>query len=127
MKNYYQALGISLEATESEIKTAYKKLALKFHPDVNNNDTFFEEQFKKVNEAYQTLSVKQKKEEYDIELALFTELENMVNNPYFSHPSESETEEKEYIDPEEAKKCDEIISLFDHVLELIKNCKRDKT
>ncbi|KAI9258509.1 X-domain of DnaJ-containing-domain-containing protein [Sporodiniella umbellata] len=53
---YYDILGVPSQATESEIKKAYRKLAIRFHPDKNLNDTTAEEQFKKISEAYQVLS-----------------------------------------------------------------------
>lgn len=66
--NYYRLLGISMQATEAEIKAAYKKLALQFHPDKNNGSKEHEEVFKRVAEAYSVLSDKQKRLAYDIKL-----------------------------------------------------------
>ncbi len=64
--DYYKILGIEKNATESEIKKAYRKLALKWHPDKNpNNRKESEEKFKKINEAYSILSDKNKRNEYD--------------------------------------------------------------
>jgi curved DNA-binding protein len=54
-KNYYQILGIDRNASQEEIKIAYRKAALKFHPDRNPNDILAEEKFKEINEAYQVL------------------------------------------------------------------------
>lgn len=62
MKDYYQILGISRSASETEIKSAYKKLAVKYHPDKNPDS---EAQFKDVNEAYSTLNNESKKKVYD--------------------------------------------------------------
>ena len=56
LKNYYQILGIGQSATIDEIKIAYRKLAVKFHPDKNQNDKYFEERFKEIQEAYEILS-----------------------------------------------------------------------
>ncbi|SFC30346.1 curved DNA-binding protein [Flexibacter flexilis DSM 6793] len=56
MKNYYYLLGIANNANPEEIKKAYKQLALKFHPDKNNGDKFFEERFKDIQEAHEVLS-----------------------------------------------------------------------
>ncbi|MFL7812504.1 MAG: DnaJ C-terminal domain-containing protein [Anaerolineales bacterium] len=64
-KDYYQTLGVKRDATEDEIKKAFRKLARKHHPDVNPNDPQAEERFKDVNEAYQVLSDPEKREKYD--------------------------------------------------------------
>ncbi|HSX38174.1 MAG TPA: molecular chaperone DnaJ [Chlamydiales bacterium] len=65
MKNYYAILGIPQEATQDEIKKAYRKKALEFHPDRNPNDPKAEEQFKRVSEAYEVLSDENKRRVYD--------------------------------------------------------------
>ena len=65
MINYYQILGLSPQATESEIRRAYRKLARKNHPDVNQNDKNAEDLFKKINEAYQILSDSNTRSKYD--------------------------------------------------------------
>jgi uncharacterized protein (TIGR02145 family) len=65
MKNYYYILGIHSAATESEIKKAYRKLSLKFHPDKNDGDKFFEDRFKEINEAYENLIIPEKRKVYD--------------------------------------------------------------
>lgn len=64
-KDYYEILGIKKDATASQIKKAYRKLALKYHPDKNSGDKGAEEKFKKINEAYAVLSNKEKRENYD--------------------------------------------------------------
>jgi curved DNA-binding protein len=64
-KDYYGILGVTKTAAEDEIKKAYRKLALKYHPDRNPGDKEAEEQFKKINEAYAVLSDKEKRKEYD--------------------------------------------------------------
>lgn len=64
VKDYYKILGISKSATAGEIKAAYKKLAVKHHPDVNK-EPGAEAKFKEINEAYQVLSDTQKKSNYD--------------------------------------------------------------
>jgi curved DNA-binding protein len=63
--DYYETLGISKTATSDEIKKAYRKLALKFHPDKNNGDKTAEEKFKQISEAYAVLSDPEKKQQYD--------------------------------------------------------------
>lgn len=65
MRNLYEILGVPRTATEQEIKTAYRKLSLKFHPDKNDGDAFFEERFKEVNEAYTVLGDTAKRRLYD--------------------------------------------------------------
>jgi curved DNA-binding protein len=56
-KDYYKVLGVDKSADEQQIKAAYRKLARKFHPDVNQNDSTAEDKFKDVSEAYEVLSV----------------------------------------------------------------------
>ena len=56
--NYYDVLGIFEDANDLEIKSNYRKLAMKYHPDKNPNDKKSEEMFRKVTEAYETLSNK---------------------------------------------------------------------
>ncbi|WP_210489039.1 DnaJ domain-containing protein [Rufibacter aurantiacus] len=64
-KNYYQLLGIKESASPLEIKDAYRKLSKRIHPDLNQGETFFEEYFKEVKEAYEILSDQDKKRSYD--------------------------------------------------------------
>jgi curved DNA-binding protein len=64
-EDYYQTLGISKDATEDQIKRAYRKLAMKYHPDHSKGDKSAEEKFKKISEAYAVLSDKEKRKQYD--------------------------------------------------------------
>src|SRR5512145_501351 len=64
-KDYYQALGLQTAASPDEIKKAFRKLAVKYHPDKNPGDAAAEERFKEINEAYAVLSDPQKKAQYD--------------------------------------------------------------
>jgi curved DNA-binding protein len=65
-KDYYKILGVDRNATEDQLKKAYRKLAMKYHPDRNKGDKRAEERFKEVNEAYAVLSDKEKRRQYDM-------------------------------------------------------------
>jgi curved DNA-binding protein len=64
-KDYYKILGVTKNATQDEIKKAYRKLAVKYHPDKNPNDKTIEEKFKEINEANEVLSNAEKRKKYD--------------------------------------------------------------
>ena len=64
-KDYYGTLGVPPNATEKDIKQAYRKLARKYHPDVNPNDKTAEDKFKLINEAYEVISNPEKRKKYD--------------------------------------------------------------
>jgi len=64
-KDYYKILGIERNASEADIRKAYRKLAMQYHPDRNPNDKQAEERFKEINEAYQVLSDTKKRTHYD--------------------------------------------------------------
>jgi len=64
-KDYYKILGVDKKATEKEIRQAYRKLARKYHPDVNPGDKSAEEKFKEINEANEVLSDAEKRQKYD--------------------------------------------------------------
>lgn len=64
-RDYYEILGVSKNASDDEIKKAYRKLAVKYHPDKNPGDKAAEEKFKEINEAHDVLSDKQKRARYD--------------------------------------------------------------
>lgn len=65
MANYYELLGVDRNATSEEIKIAYRKMAMKHHPDRNNGDARCEEHLKAINEAYDTLKDEKKRKAYD--------------------------------------------------------------
>src|SRR5512146_651925 len=64
-KDYYATLGVTKTSTEKEIKGAFRKLARKFHPDVNPGDKSAEAKFKEMNEAYEVLGDPAKRKKYD--------------------------------------------------------------
>ncbi len=64
-KSYYSILGVGRNASEQEIKRAYRRLARKHHPDVNPGDQSAELKFKEITEAYEVLSDKEKRKKYD--------------------------------------------------------------
>lgn len=64
-RDYYEVLGVSKSASDDEIKKAYRKLAVKYHPDKNPGDKEAEEKFKEISEAHEVLSDKQKRARYD--------------------------------------------------------------
>ena len=64
-RDYYEVLGVSRSASPEEIKKAYRKIAMKYHPDQNEGDSVAEEKFKEASEAYEVLSDAEKKQRYD--------------------------------------------------------------
>ena len=64
-QDYYEILGVSKSASAGEIKKAYRKKAIQYHPDKNPGDSKAEQEFKKAAEAYEILSDQQKREQYD--------------------------------------------------------------
>ena len=64
-KDYYNILGVSRNATEKDIKAAFRRLARQHHPDVNPGDKSAEDKFKEINEAYEVLSDPDKRKKYD--------------------------------------------------------------
>ncbi len=76
MKNYYDILGVPENATKEQIKISYRKLSLKFHPDKNNGEHFFETMFKNINEAHEVLSNDIKRADYDYKFKQFNSKKN---------------------------------------------------
>ena len=64
-EDYYDLLGVSRDASETELKKAYRKLAVKFHPDKNPGDKEAEERFKQISEAYDVLKPPEKRQRYN--------------------------------------------------------------
>src|SRR5215469_4694781 len=64
-RDYYEILGVARSAKEDEIKKAYRKLARKYHPDLNPNNKQAEEKFKEIQEAYEVLGDQEKRKKYD--------------------------------------------------------------
>ncbi|NDK54789.1 tetratricopeptide repeat protein [Pontibacter fetidus] len=85
-QNFYTVLGISPAATQQEVKQAYKKLAIKYHPDKNPGNRAAEDKFKLVNTAYQTLSNPGKRARYDLKLQYLRERQRVVQQyqPYYN-------------------------------------------
>lgn len=92
MNDYYYVLGIARNASQEEIKTAYRKLSKKFHPDVNGGDEFFEDRFKEIQTAYETLTDFSKRRRYDSLLNDFSNPKNQdkQTNKTYSNPPKPE-------------------------------------
>lgn len=97
-KTYYQILGISSNATQSEIKNAFRFLAKKYHPD-NNPNLYAEKTMKEVTEAYEVLSDINKRKNYDRKLNLQSDIEirEKAYNSYTQTREESEDDLEDWI------------------------------
>ncbi len=80
MKDYYKILNISMEATNDEIKKAFRSLAKKYHPDRNKDDKDALRKFQEVNEAYEVLSNETSRKKYDDERSKFNRKNNKDTN-----------------------------------------------
>ena len=81
MKDYYYFLGIKPNASEDDIKKAYRKLSFKYHPDKNENDDFFTERFREIQEAYDTLIDVERRRVYDQSFGQFLRSQKSVLPP----------------------------------------------
>jgi len=88
IKDYYYILGLNKNASKDEIKMAYRKLSVKFHPDKNNGDKFFEERFKDIQEAYETLEDDAKRKIYDDKLSSHSDA-NTGKNYYDTYSTQN--------------------------------------
>jgi curved DNA-binding protein CbpA len=95
-KNHYEEFGIPENATTLEIKKAYRKLALKYHPDRNGGNENFDNIFKKINSIHEILSDLEKRKKYDSELKNKRELEHTTyaNNPIFTSQNKQQSNSK---------------------------------
>lgn len=98
MQNHYHTLGLSQNASQQEIKGAFKRLAVKYHPDKHMGDTQMEEKFKAVNQAYQVLSDPYKKAQFDLQLQYeqFTSSQRTSQGPARPHPYQYQSPKKRY-------------------------------
>lgn len=102
MVNFYEILSIKNNATQNQIKDAFKKAAKLFHPDKNLNNPQSEEKFKAINEAYQILSNIQKKEIYDQKLTYFLNSKKPKIPPvYYQQSTTEQSKPKETYKPED--------------------------
>jgi curved DNA-binding protein len=80
-KDYYKILGVERKASQDEIKKAFRKLAMKYHPDQNKDNKQAEEKFKEINEAYEVLSDSKKRERYDQLGSSYAQWQQRGGNP----------------------------------------------
>ena len=95
MKDYYKSLELNFGATSTDIKTAYRRLAKKYHPDLHFGNKLFEEKFKDINEAYSILNDKAKKDIYDINYQKSKYRQSTNNNSSNSTNNSEKKEQKQ--------------------------------
>ncbi|MBM6497987.1 DnaJ domain-containing protein [Flavobacterium macrobrachii] len=95
MKDYYKSLELNFGATSTDIKTAYRRLAKKYHPDLHFGNKLFEEKFKEINEAYSILNDKAKKDIYDINYQKSKYRQSTNNNSSNSTKNSEKKEQKQ--------------------------------
>lgn len=113
-KNLYEILEVSSSATATVIKTAYRKLARKYHPDLNSGEEYYVRKFKEITEAYEILSNTDKKKNYDILKGYYYESSHAKFNEANRAYKESSTGESK-------KKDDKFSNVFDDILSGFKN------
>lgn len=113
-KDYYKTLGVQPNANLESIKTAYRKLSKKFHPDVNNGDKFFEEKFKEIQEAYEILGDTSKRKQYDYKRTNFKNPNNSNNYEYEDNLRRKEEELRKQ--KEEFKKWEDSLRKKEEIL-----------
>ena len=86
-ENLYQVLGVSRDATSEQIKTAYRKLAKKYHPDAHSGDVECEKKFQEISEAYSILGNEEKRKKYD---ASFTNTQDHRKDTYQKKKEQSD-------------------------------------
>ena len=90
VKDYYKILNVSRAAKDDEIKKSYRKLARKYHPDLNPNNKEAEEKFKSISEAYEVLSDKEKRATYDAG-GFDPNSQGFQQGPYYTHTQSGDT------------------------------------
>lgn len=113
-KDYYKILGVQPNATSENIRTAYRKLSKKFHPDVNSGDKFFEEKFKEIQEAYEILSDTLKRKQYDYIRANLNKSKNSYNQEHEDNLRKKEKELRKQ--KEEFKKWEDSLKKKEEIL-----------
>jgi curved DNA-binding protein CbpA len=96
--NYYDILGIEKNATKKQIKKAYRKLSMKYHPDKKPNDPIATEKFKEINQAHQILIDETKRRDYDLQMPDETPQETTTT--YYTEPEKEQTNPTYYAEPE---------------------------